>query len=51
MLTFGSFVTLGILNEAMVDILAMRGCGVIEAKLLICDNGLRAFEAIVKQKL
>jgi hypothetical protein len=45
--TLGSFVTLGILKEAIVDILAVRGCiEAIEKPLLICDKGRMLMAAI-----
>jgi hypothetical protein len=46
-LTLGSLETLGILKEAMVDMLTMRGCGaVIEVLFLIYRNGRRLLNAI-----
>jgi hypothetical protein len=43
----GSFDTLGILNEAMVDILAMWGCTeAIAMFLVIVENGRRLLDAI-----
>lgn len=50
-LTLGSLVTLGILKEAIVDILAMRGGGaVMEVLLLIYRNGRRLLNAIDQLK-